>query len=108
MDFINWTEKERQNMFQSRNGIKLTMDSKYLGFQNLENDKKFNVFSNFELPPPFLDDENYLKTMVGLSLTDNIYNKWLRTLLRVYREGGKILFCKINSSTYEITIEFSK
>jgi hypothetical protein len=105
-EFSTWTLNDRNDALVNHVPIVLVGPEATFGFQNLgSNCPGINQEIEFELPPPmFLPDEELGRLI--LALGDSPHERWMRTTLRVYRNGGRIWYRRIAAARFQARIEW--
>lgn len=105
--FNSLTENEREEILSNQIMTELLVDTVTLGFEKIEEElPSVNMNSNFEVPPIIIDNK-HLAQIIAFSTPDN-KGRWIRTMVRTYLEGGKVLYKKIDNDNFMATLFFDK
>lgn len=105
IDFNKLTQDERERILSQHITTEISVDRETLNFENIEEDLSGTDLShNFELPPVIVD-EKHLAQILFYSMSDN-KGRWIRTMVRTYMEGGKVLYKKVTNNKFVATLKF--
>ncbi len=105
--FNSLTENQREEILSNQITTELLVDTVTLGFENIEEElPSVDINNNFEVPPIIIDNK-HLAQIMAFSTPDN-KGRWIRTMVRTYLEGGKVLYKKIDNDNFIATLFFAK
>ncbi len=103
--FENLLQEERENILSNKITTELVVKRSTINFENIEYEiHDYDVTENFEVPPIIMDNK-HLAQIVAFSGTDN-RGRWIRTMLRTYMQGGRVLYRKMDDDNFIVTLEF--
>ena len=85
--------------------IEFLAERQTLGFEKIEEELPTIELDEYFEVPPIIIDNRHLAKIFAFSLSDD-YGKWLRLMLRIYLEGGRVLYKKKDNITFVVAIKF--
>ena len=105
--FSEISENEREYILNECIDTKFLIDRETLNFDNIEkelDESSSDVYSDFELFP--VDIEKKFFTQELLFSPFNNKGLWIRTMVRTYLNGGKVLYKKFNENNFIVSLRF--
>ncbi|MCH8332063.1 MAG: hypothetical protein IH946_11940 [Bacteroidetes bacterium] len=107
ISFKNLTTDQREDIFQNKTTTELLVDRVSLNFENIENELSgTNIEQDFELPPVIVDEKHMVQILAFAP--PNNKGRWIRTYMRTYLEGGKVIFKKFDDDSFIAKLEFQR
>jgi hypothetical protein len=104
-DFKKLSIQEREHIFSKRIKSQFIIDRTTLSFETIEADLfDTDINNNFEVPPIIMD-EKHLQQIIFYSGPE-LKGRWIRTAIRTYLEGGKVIYKKIDEDNFLATLIF--
>jgi len=104
-NFNEWTQEQRENVLSNHITTELLVDRATLNFENIENDlQSVDLSKEFEVPPIIIDNK-HLAQILAFSSPDN-KGRWIRTMIRTYLEGGRVLYRRIDNDNFVAVLRF--
>jgi len=104
-EFIHLTSEERERILGNHITTELLVDKTLINFENIEKDLSgMDLTVNFEVPPILIDNK-HLAQIAAFSYQDK-KGIWIRTMLRTYMEGGRVLYRKHDNDNFIVSLQF--
>ena len=105
-NFNGLTADQREEILGGHITTELQVDRNTLNFETIEQDLEGRKLTlDFEVPPIIIDNQHLPQILAHASP----YNKgrWIRTMIRTYLEGGRVLYRKLDNDNFVAKLDFN-